>query len=148
MNHMGTLILKLMITIYIILMIWVLTKSKKEKWRKRAFESKLPNIYGIEIQNGMTFIHENEVNKRAQCNFLYYIINPYKCTKNLNVPYSPTLHGCVNTQHYRAKFQNFRILLDIGCGSTIVMGRLFKNFLLKRTLWCSGTRKRVVLLPI
>ena len=29
----------------------------------------------------MNFIHENGVNKIAECNLLYDIINPSKCTK-------------------------------------------------------------------
>ena len=41
-------------------------------------ERKFENTYEIEIQNGMTFIHENIVNITAQCNLLHDILNPYK----------------------------------------------------------------------
>ena len=34
--------------------------------------------------------------------------------------YSPIVQGCTNTQKGRAKFNNFLILLDSGCSSTIV----------------------------
>ena len=51
------------------------------EWRKRAFESKLENINEIESQNGMTFIHENIVNKINECNLLHDIRNPPKRTK-------------------------------------------------------------------
>ena len=41
-----------------------LEKNKETKeWRKRTLESKIKYIYDIENQNGMIFIHENEVNK-------------------------------------------------------------------------------------
>ena len=33
----------------------------------------------------------------------------------------------MNTQKGRSKFKNFRILLDIGCSSTIVMRRLIEK---------------------
>ena len=37
----------------------------------------------------------------------------------------------MHTQKGRAKFHNFLILLDRGCSSTIDMGRLIKNFILR-----------------
>ena len=40
-------------------------KEKKE-WRKRAFERGLECIYNVKNQNGMTCIHENEVNNIAK----------------------------------------------------------------------------------
>ena len=63
-----------------------------------------------------------KLNKMDEFNLLNDIINPSKCTKNLNIPYSNILHGYINTQKGRAKFKNFRILLDSGCSSTVVMG--------------------------
>ena len=39
------------------------------------------NTYGIENQNGMNGIHDNEVNSIAQWNLLHVIINPPKITK-------------------------------------------------------------------
>ena len=39
-----------------------------------------------------------------------------------HVYYSPILHGCMNTRKGEEKFKNFRILLDSGCISTIIMG--------------------------
>ena len=33
----------------------------------------------------------------------------------------------MNTRYGRAKFKNFLILLDSGCSSTILMGRLFEK---------------------
>ena len=42
------------------------------------FESKLENIYENKRQNGMTCIHENEVNKKAECSLPHDIPNPSK----------------------------------------------------------------------
>ena len=75
----------------------------------------------------MTRIHDKEVNKIAKCNLLHYIINPPKRDKNLNTHYSPILHGCMNTRKVRANFNNFKILLDSGYSSTIVMGRIVEK---------------------
>ena len=58
--------------------------KQKTEWRKRAFLSELENTYDIEIQDGMTCIHDNEVNNIAECNLLHDIINPPKRTKKLN----------------------------------------------------------------
>ena len=111
-----------MITIYMRLIIWAFMKNKENtEWRKRAFESELKNKYDSEIQNGMACIHRNEVNKIAEWNLLHDILNPPKRTKNLTNHYSNIIHGCMNTQKGGVKFKNFRILLDSGCSSTIVM---------------------------
>ena len=76
----------------------------------------------------MNRIHENKVNKIAECNLLHIIINPSKRTKNLNIHYSHILHGCINTRKGTEKFKNFRILLYSGCIFTIVMGSIIKNY--------------------
>ena len=72
----------------------------------------------------MIYIHDNEVNNIAECNLLHDIINPPKCDKNIDSHYAPILNVWMNTIRGRAKFKNFRILLDSGCNSTIVMRRL------------------------
>ena len=69
-------------------------------------------------------IHDNEVNKISECNLLHDIINYPRRAKILNIHYSPIIHVCMNTRKGKSKFNNFRILLDSGCSSTIVMGRL------------------------
>ena len=51
---------------------------------KRAFECELKNAYGIEIQNGMTCIPDNEVNNIAELNLLHDILN---YTKRKNIPF-------------------------------------------------------------
>ena len=58
-------------------------KDKKGKlgWRKRALEWKIENKYDIEIQNGMTCVHDNEVNNIAECNLLHNILSPSKRTE-------------------------------------------------------------------
>ena len=68
------------------------------KWRKRAFLCKQKITYGIENQNDMTCIHDNEVNKIAEYNVLHDIINSPKLTKNLNIHCCPIQHGCMNTR--------------------------------------------------
>ena len=74
----------------------------------------------------MTRIHDDEVNNIAEYNLLHDIINPSRHTKQLNSHYSPIIHGCINTRKGKKKFRKFRILLDSGCSSAIVMGRLVK----------------------
>ena len=85
------------------------------------------NTYDIEIQNGMTYIHDNKVNKISECNLIHYTINPPKHTKHLNDHYSPIIHGCMNTRKGKANFSNFRILLNIGCSYSIVFVRIVKT---------------------
>ena len=67
------------------------------------------------------------MNKIAKCNLLHDIINPPRCTKNLNIHYSSILNGCMNNRYGRVKFNNFLIILDSVCSSMIVMGRLVEK---------------------
>ena len=61
-------------------------------------------------------------------NVTYYIINkPYKRARTKNSHYLPILQACINTRNGREKFKNFRILLDRGRSSTIMMGKLTSN---------------------
>ena len=69
----------------------------------------------------MTCMHEDEVNIINECNWIHYILNTYERTKLLNSHHYPILHGCINTQNDRAKFNNFNILLDSRCTSKIIM---------------------------
>ena len=73
------------------------TKEKLD-WCKRVFECKQKSSYRIENKNDITRIHNNEVNKLADCNLLYDMINPPKRAKNLNTRYSPILNGWMNTR--------------------------------------------------
>ena len=75
----------------------------------------------------MTCIHYKEVNKIAEYNLLHDILIPPKRPKNRNSHNYPIIHGCMNTKRIRTKFKNFQILVDSGCSSTIVIGRLVKN---------------------
>ena len=75
----------------------------------------------------MMRIHNNKVNNIAECNLLHDIINTPNRAKKLNRHYYPILHGYMNNRKGKAKFKNFRILLDSGCISTIVMGELVKK---------------------
>ena len=75
----------------------------------------------------MMRIHNNDVNNIAECNLLHGIINYPKRAKNLNSHYSPILHGCMNNRGGKERFKNFQILLESGCSSIIVMGRLVKK---------------------
>ena len=72
----------------------------------------------------MIYIHDKKVNNIAEFNLLHAIINPPKRAKNINSHHSPILHGCINIRKFRKKFENFRILLDSGCSSAIVMRRI------------------------
>ena len=102
------------------------TKAEIE-WRKHSFECNHKSSYWIKNRNNVKGVHDKEVNKIAECNLLHDIISTTKCPKILNRHYSPILHECMDTRHGRAKFKNFRILLDSGCNSMIVMGRLDKK---------------------
>ena len=72
----------------------------------------------------MTCIHNNEVKNIAECNLLHE-------TKNLNSHYSPILNGCMNTRNGKATFKNFRVLLNSGCSSIIVMWRIIEKLCLE-----------------
>ena len=74
--------------------------------------------------NDMNRIHDKKLNNIAQCDLLHNIINPYKHAKSINNHYSSILHECMSTCRGVSNFKNFRILLDSGCISTILMRRL------------------------
>ena len=40
------------------------------------------NLYGIENKNGMTHIHDKELNEIPECNLFHDIINPPERAKN------------------------------------------------------------------
>ena len=73
-----------------------LNDSLKE-WRKRAFESKLENMYDMKSLNDINCIHLNKVNNIAEWNLLHVILNTSKLTKNINIYYNPILNVCMNT---------------------------------------------------
>ena len=75
----------------------------------------------------MTRIQNNQVKNISECNLLHDIINPPKHAKKLNSHYSPIIHVCMNTRRSKANFNNFHILLDSGCSSTIVMGNMVEK---------------------
>ena len=96
-------------------------KNENIEWCKRAFESDLENKCDTEIQNVMTCIYGNKVNKLAECNLLHDILNPSKRNKISNFRYSYILHRCMHTWKGRETFKNFLILFHSGFGSTIVI---------------------------
>ena len=106
---------------------------------KRAFESEIKDyIKRLDIMNR---IYDNKVNNIAQCNLLHNIINPSKRTKNINIHYSPILHGYMNTRKRKALFHDFQILLDSRYISTVFIRRLIKHLKPNNTLWCNGISK-------
>ena len=84
-------------------------------------------VHVIENMNDMNCIHEKKGNKISECNLLHDIINPLKCAKILNRHYYPFLHGNTNNRKCREKFKNLRIILDIVCSYTFVMGRIVEK---------------------
>ena len=78
----------------------------------------------MNILNNMNRIHNNEVNNISGWNALNGTINTYKNTKYINSNYFSFLHGYMNTCRGRSKFQKFRIFLDNGCISKIIMRTL------------------------
>ena len=71
---------------------------------------------------------ENNINNDKilthECNELSNLLNTTKRKKSKNSHYSPILKGCMNNRSGTAKFRNFRIILDSGNSSTIVIGKL------------------------
>ena len=106
----------------------------EKELRNRVFERKLKNTYDIKRPNDMNYIDENEVNKINECNLLHDIMNTYKRNKRLNSHYSHIIRVCTNTQKGRSRFNTFRILLDGRFSSTVVMIRLIKKLILKKTM--------------
>ena len=82
------------------------TKENLDQF-KHVFEYEQNNSYGIENRNYMTRISNNEVKNIAECNLPHDILIPPKRTKNLNIYYSPILHGCTNTRNGKEKFKTF-----------------------------------------
>ena len=70
----------------------------------------------------------NKINKYKsithEFNVLNNLLNPTKHAKEKNSYYSPILQGYINIRSRRENFRNFRILLDSGRSSIIVMGKL------------------------
>ena len=93
----------------------------------RVFERKLKNIYDMKILNSVNHIHYNKVNNISECSLIHAILNHSKQIKYINIQYYPILHGCMNTHKGKVKFNNFRIILDSGCSSTIFMRIMIKN---------------------
>ena len=79
----------------------------------------------------MTPIYNNEVNNIYGCNLLHDIINPPKRAKNVNNHYSPILHRCMNNRKGKARLKTFRVLLESGYSSTIVIGSIVKQISLE-----------------
>ena len=52
----------------------------------------------------------------------------YKCTKTINVHFTPTINGCKNNQRGGPKFKDVIFLLCYACISTIVTWKIISNF--------------------
>ena len=50
----------------------------------------------MNILNDMNHINDNKVNDISEFDLLHGIINSSKQSKNINIRYSPILHGCIN----------------------------------------------------
>ena len=83
--------------------------------------------------------HKNKikVNDMVKWNLLHDMLNTYNHTNNTNILYSQNINGCNNTLKGKAKLNNFQILLDIGCSSTIVMKRHIEKHNPKK-IWCDA----------
>ena len=85
----------------------ILDGSRKEL-RKGAFEGKLENIFDMKSLNYIHCIHDSKVINIDKLNLLHEILNPSKCTKNINIHYSHILHGCMNTHRGKADLITFK----------------------------------------
>ena len=61
----------------------------------------------MKIFHEINHIHDTRVINIAEFNLLHNILNPSKCTKNINSHYSPILHGCVNTRRGYSDIKEF-----------------------------------------
>ena len=70
---------------------------------------------------------------------MYYLfLSPTKRAKTKNIHYSPILQVCMKTHSGMAEFKNFRVILDSGKISAIVMGKLILKLKPKetaKTMW-------------
>ena len=146
-KYTRTSTMKSMSMIYMRLIIRVSKKIKNDISMSLKANS---NIYIILKPRTVWLLSmKKKVNNISECNLLHDILNTYKLSKNLISHYYLILHRCTNTWKGGAKFNNFWILLDSGCTSMIFIWRLIiNNLLLKKTMWCNGTHKGVVLIPI
>ena len=80
----------------------------------------------------MNIIHDDKVNNISRWKLLYGILNYFKSTKNINVHYSPILHGCMDTRRGKANLKNFRTLLGSGCSYNILRRGLINKLKTKK----------------
>ena len=59
----------------------------------------------IENKNEIIYIHDNKVKNIAEYDLLHGIINPPKRAKNINIHYSPIIHGFIINRKCRSKFK-------------------------------------------
>ena len=78
-------------------------------------------MYDMKRLNDMNCIHNKDINNISEFNIIHDILKSYKCTKNINIYYTPILHGCVNTLRGKATSVVFLILLYSICSSTVVI---------------------------
>ena len=71
------------------------------------FEIEIEDKYETEIQNGMTCIDKNKVNKWSRWNLLHDTLNTPKRTKKLNRYYFNILQICMNTQKGKGNYKTF-----------------------------------------
>ena len=81
-----------------------------KEWLTYELGKELKNIHDMNILNDMNFAYDNKVNNIYEWNLLHNIINPYKCTKYINIYHSPILCGCVNTRGGREEYKNSNII--------------------------------------
>ena len=98
----------------------------------RSFESELKIGYDINRPNSMNHIHDNKENIISEWNLLHDILNLSERTRNINIHCYLIPHVCLNTKKGKARFNSFRILLDSGCSSRIVMIMLIENLSAKK----------------
>ena len=78
------------------------------------------------------YIYDNKLNNVSEFNLIHDRINPPKRAKNINIHYSPIIHGCIIIRRGRAKLKNLRILLNSVCSFTIVIIRLVEKLILEK----------------
>ena len=55
--------------------------------------------------NYINSIHDNKIDNISERNVLHGKTNYSKCTKYINIHYSPILHGCMNKRRGGAKYK-------------------------------------------
>ena len=73
----------------------------------RAFEGNIYNFCDINSLNDTNYIHDDKANNIFELILLHDILNPSKCTKDINRHDFHIIHRCMNTRRGKTKILDF-----------------------------------------